>query len=417
MRVASAGGVPVAVTALDSARHEMGHRFPRFLPDGRHFLFATYPDPADGRSICIGALGSRKVKTILSARSTPAYAEPGYLLFERDRQIMAQRFDANRLQLRGEPVGISEAPEFSAMLGDPAVSASRNGIVAMLRSQPPNTRLMLLDRTGSTRARYGLQSAPWEVVAVARNGKRAALGNGGDLWILDLRRMVPLPFSAGRGSRTAAWSPDGDRLAFISSDHGREEVTIGTLEGQSQVIRTSEDPFKYVSDWSRDGRYIVFITQGAPTGMDIWLLPLDGDRKPVPYLRTPARERTACVSPDGRWLAYVSDESGQNEIYVQSFPQPGGKVRISLDGGDGPIWWARAGRELLYVHGPTVMSVPVATGVDFLPGTPRPLFTHPPGVTSGDVMDDGESFLVSVAAGSRPRDIQIIANWRALLKR
>ncbi len=417
MRVSSMGGEPVAVTALDSARHETGHRFPRFLPDGRHFLFATYPGPADGRNICVGALGSREVKRILSAGSTPTYADPGYLLFEQDRQIMAQRFDAGRLELEGEAVEIAEAPMASGMLGDPTVSASRNGILAMLRSQPPNTRLVLLDRTGSTRVRYQLHPAPWVVSAVSRDGKRAALTNGGDLWILDLSRPIPLRLT--RGGTTAAWSPEGDRLAFITSHSGREEICVATLDGRSQVIRSTDDPFKYVTDWSGDGRFIVFVTQGGPTRQDLWLLPLGGDRTPVPYLRTQAAEYWGRLSPDGRWLAYSSDESGQYEIYVQSFPQPGRKVRVSLDGGREDIWWTRAGRELIYSRGSTartLMSVPVAVGKDFLPGTPRPLFTLPAGVTGIDVVGDGEGFLVTTPAESRPRDIQLIVNWRALLK-
>ncbi len=424
MRVASGGGEPVAVTALDSARHESAHRFPFFLPDGDHFLFAALPEGPNGLDIYVGSLRSRGAKRVLTARSAPVYVEPGFLLFERDGRLMAQRFDAGWLELEGDPVAIANAPEPSDLNAEPVASASRDGRLAALRSTPPDTRLELIDRTGATAARYELPPAPWTVVRTAPDGRRAAVADGKDIWIVDLVRSVPMRFAAtdmrfastalNTGS-LAVWSPDGSRIAFVSKHAGREEIHIAGLDGRADPVSTTEDAFKRVWDWSRDGRFIVFGVLKAETKWDLWLLPLQGDRKPVPYLFGPSDERWARVSPDGRWLAYDSAETGQREVYVQSFPRTDRKVRVSLDRGDSPAW-ARGGKELLYRRGRTVMVVTVGTGKDFQPGTPRPLFTLPES-TSADVVADGKDFLASVATETRARDIRLILNWTAMLKR
>jgi serine/threonine protein kinase len=416
MRVASGGGEPVAVTALDSTRHESAHRFPCFLPDGEHFLFAALPAGPSGWDICVGSLRSREVKRILTAGSAPVYAEPGYLLFERDRRVMAQRFDPGRLKLVGDAVAIADAPERSGMDADPVASVSRKGSLALLRSVPPDTRLALLDRTGATRARYNLPPGPWSVLAASPDARRAVVVNGSDLWIVDLARSVPMRFApTSAGAKSAVWSPGGDRVAYVSKHAGREEIYLAGLDGRAETVPTTEDPFKIVYDWSRDGRYVVLGVLSAATAWDLWLLPLEGDRKPVPYLQGSSPEWSARVSPDGRWLAYGCIETGRPEVYVQSFPRPGRKVRVSLDGGDSPMW-AKGGQELLYSRGQTVMSVPVETGQEFRPGSPHRLFNLATGVTGLDVVADGERFLTSTATETRPRDIRIVLNWKALLK-
>jgi Tol biopolymer transport system component/tRNA A-37 threonylcarbamoyl transferase component Bud32 len=417
MRVAAGGGEPSAVAALDSARHESAHRFPCFLPDGEHFLFAVLPGRPNGWDIYVGSLRSRAVKRVLTARSAPVHVEPGFLLFERDGRVMAQRFDPRRLELEGDPMAIADAPEPSDLDAEPVASASRNGRLVVLRSVPPDTRLELIDRTGATIARHELPPAPWAVARAAPDGRRAAVLNGNDIWIVDLVRSVPMRFASTSASQpTAVWSPDGNRIAFVSKHAGREEIHIAGLDGRADPAPTTEDAFKLVWDWARDGRFVVFGGLSPETGWDLWLLPLEGDRKPVPYLRGASWETGARVSPDGRWLAYDSNETGQAEIYVQSFPQPGRKVRVSPDGGNTPEW-AHSGKELLYYRGGTVIAVPVAPGEDFRPGTPRPLFTIPGGTTAADVVADGDRFLVSVATEVQARDIRLILNWQALLKR
>jgi len=419
MRVPAAGGDPIAVTTLDSTRHESGHRFPCFLPDGGHFLFAALPGGPDGWDTYVGSLGSRAVKRLLTARSVAVYAEPGYLLFERDGRVLAQRFDLGRLELQGAPVSIAEAPEPSDLDAEPVASASRNGRLAILRSEPDDTRLEMRDRTGTTTAHYDLPPGPWTVSSVAPGGRRAAVLKGDEIWVLDLDRSVPMRFATHLASNpTTVWSPDGNRIAFGGKHDEREEIYVGGVDGRVDFLPTTDEAFKWVSDWSPDGRSIVYSGNRAETGWDLWILPMDGDRKPVPYLHGPASEFMGRISPDGRWLAYVSNETGQQEVYVQSFPEPGRKVRVSLDGGVSPSW-ADGGRQLRFVNPARreIVAVPVKEGAELEPGPPRKIADIPSDVTSGGRVGDGGSTLVSVATNRRPRDIRLILDWTALLGR
>jgi len=419
MRVTAGGGEPTAATVLDSSRHETAHRFPYFLPDGEHFLFAALPGGPNGWDICVGSLRSRTARRLMAARSAAIYAEPGYLLFERDGRVMAQRFDPGRLALTGDPVAIADAPERSDLDAEPVVSASRNGRLALLQSVPPDKRIEIVDRTGATRTAYNLPSAPWNAWGVSPDGRRAAILNGRDIWILDLARSVPMRFASSTASApSVVWSPDGTRLAFVTKHKGREEIHIAGLDGQAEPIPTTEDPFKVVCDWSRDGRFIVFATLNAETGWDLWVLAAEGERKAVPYVRDTGSQGGGFVSPDGRWLAYQSDETGQAEVYVQSFPVPGLKTRVSPDGGVYPIW-TRSGREMLYGRGSVLMAVSIEAGEDLRPGTPRRLFTWRPGMRNYDYVSfgDGERFLASFVIHETSRNIRLVLDWPALLKR
>ena len=260
----------------------------------------------------------------------------------------------------------------------------------------------------------------FRIANFAPDGRRAAVLNGSEIWIVDLVRSVPMRFATSSSSTpSTVWSPDGNRIAFISKHDGREEIHIAGLDGRADPVPTTDDPFKAVWDWSRDGRYIVFSGLSAETGWDLWLLPLNGDRKPVPYLRGTAWEMFGRISPDGRWLAYQSNETGQTgqaEVYVQSFPEPGRKVRVSLDGGAFPRW-ADGGRQLEYNSGGAVIAVPVKEGEEFQPGSPRKLFTMPRDATSGAIVGDGSRTLVGIATGRRPRDVRIVIDWTAMVGR
>jgi Tol biopolymer transport system component len=256
------------------------------------------------------------------------------------------------------------------------------------------------------------------VSSVAPDGRRAAVLKGEEIWVVDLVRSVPMLFATNLASTpTTVWSPDGNRIAFGAKHEAREEIYIGGLDGRVDLVPTTDDPFKGVSDWSADGRSIVFWAQNAETGTDLWILPMEGDRKPVPYLHGVANESMGRISPDGRWLAYVSDETGQSEVYVQSFPEPGRKVRISADGGVFPVW-VDGGRRLGYINTARreLVAVPVTEGEEFQPGPESKVADVSPDVTSGarTRMADG-SALVSVATDRRPRDIRLILDWTALL--
>ncbi len=417
LRVSAGGGEATPVTTLDSARHETSHRFPCFLPDGDHFLYVALPPGPNGWDTYVGSLKSKTAKKVLTAGSAAVFAEPGYLLFAREGRIMAQRFDTGRLELTGDAAAIGNAPEYSDMDAEPVVSASRTGHLIVLQSESPQTRLQWLDRSGAARGAIPLPPGPWAVRRLSPDGRRAGVLNGTDIWIVDVERSMPTRFAPTMSTEASlVWSPDGRQMAFVSKQTGRSEVYAGSADGagEPELVPTTDAQFKYVMDWSPDGRHLVFMAVDPSTAQDIWILPMSGERKPEPYLRSAYAENAARVSPDGRWLAYQSTESGDVEIYVQSFPRPGHKVRVSSDGGAQPIW-SRGGTELLYTRGNTLMSVPIEAGDEFRPGAPRPLFAPPDGVTGGDVSADGERFLVSAAAEAPRRDIRLFLNWAAAL--
>jgi serine/threonine-protein kinase len=214
------------------------------------------------------------------------------------------------------------------------------------------------------------------------------------------------------------WSPDGSRVAFASKQTGRSEIFVASSDGAGspELVQTTDAQWKDVLDWSPDGTFIVFGINDPATRGDIWLLPMTGARKPEIYLKTQFFEGNGRVSPDGRWLAYSSNETGGPEIYVQSFPKPGRKVRVSNDGG---FWaaWSRGGKELLYDNGKSVFAVPVEAGDEFRPGVPREVFKIPDAVTAGDLTADGERLLASVAAEPTHREIQLFINWTAALEK
>ncbi len=417
MAVSAAGGVPSPVTTLDPARRQASHRFPSFLPDGEHFLFVALPGGVGGLETFVGSLHERTVKKVLTADSAAVYAEPGVLLFAREGRILAQPFDTGRLEPSGEPVVIADAPPSTDLDAEPVVSASDNGRLVFLRSGVHSTNLEWIDRSGAPRGTIPLPAGPWRMVALSPDLRRAAVMNGPDIWLVDLARAIPTRLaSTFSNEANLVWLSDGRRIVFSSNRSGKAEIYIGSLEatGEPERVATTDAQFKTVWDVSRDGRTMVFGALGDTTSWDLWVLPMEEDGKPRPYQAGPGPENGARISPDGRWLAYVSVESGQPEVYVQSFPVPGRKVRISVDGGGSPAW-TRGGKELLYGSGNTIMTVPIGGGADLEPGAPRPLLRLPEGATGTDATPDGERFLVT-SGPEVQRDIRVILNWTSLLR-
>ena len=420
VRISSGGGEMTPVTTLDAGRHEASHRFPCFLPDGDHFLFVTLPSGPNGWDTFVGSLKSKSVKKVLTAGSAATFAEPGYLVFARDGRVMAQRFDTGRLELKGDAVAIGNLPDYSDIDAEPPVSASRNGRLIVLQSDPPKTALLWHDRAGASLDAITLPSGSWNMRRLSPDGRRAAVVNGTDIWIVDLARSMPTKFAPTLSAETSlAWSPDGSRIAFVSKQTGRAEIFIGSADGAGspELVPTTDTQFKYILDWSPDGKFLVFRIEDPSTKADLWLLPMSGERKPEPYLASPNSETAARVSPDGRWLTYNSDESGTTEVYVQSFPKPGHKVRVSGNGGYNPRW-SRGGKELLYANQDGMLtSVQVDAGDEFRPGVLKQLFKGSGLRTGGDVTADGERFLISEAAETPHREIRLFVNWAASLEK
>ncbi len=420
LRVSSGGGETTPATTLDAARHETAHRFPNFLPDGDHFLYVALPPGPNGWDTFVGSLKSKSVKKVLTAGSAAVFAEPGYLVFAREGRVMAQRFDTDRLELTGDAVAIGNAPTYSDTDAEPVASASRNGRLIVLHSEVPETKLRWLDRAGAPHGEIALPPGPWNVYRLSPDGRRAGVTNGTDIWIVDLERSMPTKFAPTMSTEaTLVWSPDGSRVAYVSKQTGRSEIFVGNSDGAGtpELVPTSDALFKYIEDWSPDGKFVVFRTVDPSTQGDLWLLPMSGDRTPEPYLKTAYAESDARVSPDGRWIVYVSNESGGGEIYVQSFPKSGHKVRVSSDGGFNPFW-SRGGKELLYVaRDGTLMSVPIVAGEEVRPGVPTKLFAGSDLATGGDVTADGQRFLISEAVEAPHREIRLFVNWAETLPR
>lgn len=407
-RVGASGGTPVEVTAFDIAQRDSSHRWPRFLPDGRHFFFLASPtggeDPAT--SICVGSLDMKMRKPVVQASSQPLYFD-GHLLFVRDGILIAQQFDEKRLEVVGEPVALSvQQIAGNANFARRMVSIAANGTLLYQSGETiRDSQLAWTDRTGKVLATVG-DPQPYGAVRIAPDGHAVVAvirsGVSQNLWLFD-NRGVKSRLTFGREA-APVWSPDGKRIAYTSrpKDFGELYVHDLTSGSDEPLFVTKAD--KTTTSWSSDGQ-ILFYTEvsRAGSGGDIWYLTL-ADRKPHLYLRTPFPETSAQISPDGKWVVYQGNETGRAEIYIAPFPPTGAKWQVSNGGAVQPRW-KRDGKELFYVtlDNPTLVAVPVRLGVTPEIGQPASLF--PLRLTSlgipYDVAPDGR-FLFNGRIGEAP---------------
>jgi Tol biopolymer transport system component len=418
-RVSATGGTPVQVTWLDSTRHEAGHRFPCFLPDGRHFLFVSLPAVADGFEVHVGSIESREIVHLMVAGSAPVYAEPGYLLYRRGEQLMAQRFDAARLELVGEPVALMDAPVRSDALAEPIASASTNGRLIVPTRVGDDRRLSWFEPSG-LRTPVALEAGQWVRPVLSPDNRLVAIQNAQDLWRVDVARGSATRLTNGATNYDPIWSPDGKWIAFTSDRTGREEIFVIASDGSGEArhLPTTETQFKLADAWVGDE--ILVSSIGVGTGTDLWIVPADGSAPARPFIQTSFAERGARVSPDGRWVAYRSNESGADEdVYVQSFPVPGHKLRVTTNGVR-IHWWAPDSRSILYrsLSGLEIVEVPLVPAGDGLEaGTPRLRHQLPADYLLGDLSADGRRMIaVTSNAATARRDLRVILNWPALLE-
>jgi eukaryotic-like serine/threonine-protein kinase len=437
-RVPAAGGTPVPVTNLGNGPGE-GNRFPLFLPDGVHFLYNAGSDKPAAAGVFLGSLDGSSPTRILPDASNAVYAPsaapggPGYILFRHENTLMAQPFDARGLKTAGDSFPIAEQVTNGGNGGFGAFSASQNGLLVFRSGASDADReLVWMDRAGK---RLGVVGKPgaFREFAVSPDEKTLAVMVGNfsqsDIWLEDMGRGVlsRVTFRAGV-NRDPMWSPDSGRVVFAAQAPGTYTADIYRKlsggNGQEELLLHAGIN-GYPQDWSPDGKWIVYQQTGQKTPGDLWLLPLSGDRKPVPYLQTPFVESSAKFSPDGKWMAYQSNESGQFQVYVQTIPASGAKYQISSAGGGLPQW-RRDGRELFYISADQkLMAVPVKLGATVEVGTPQPLFPAAfPLNLVGLVYEpsrDGQRFLVNVPAGGEAavtsQPLTVVTNWQAALKK
>jgi len=428
-RVSAAGGTPTRVLPFDESRKETLQTWPYFLPDGQHFLYQSWNGRSDTSAIFVAALDTADRKFLLNADSSPLYASPGYLLFARGNTLTAQSFDARKLNVSGETFPVVEQIGYNRNNSYCHASVSVDGTLAYLSGGVISRQLIWFDRNGKQLESLGPPSEINDVV-LSRDGKRIAIqravdGNF-DIWLMDVARAVPSRFTFEAATEdNPIWSPDGNFVAFSSAGLGEPEISINrkpsTGLGNPEVLLKS-DKGQEPTDWSTDGRFILFNQYEQKTGGDIWVLPLFGDGKPYALLNSEFEETTGRFSPDVHWFAYTSNESGRTEVYIETFPKTGGKWLVS-NGGGGQPHWSPDGKELFYIApDKRLMSVEIKTGSAVEIGAPKPLFTSK--VASYDapnryvVAPDGQRFLVNAPAGDATASpITVIVNWASGLKK
>jgi eukaryotic-like serine/threonine-protein kinase len=421
LKVSEAGGAPTQLTTLDYSVGEALHADPSFLPDGRHFLYSSIRTASTlTQWICVGSLDSSQTKCLLTTDSRALYAPPGDLLYLRSGTLMAQPFDARQLATTGDAVPIAD--------GVQDFSASTNGILASKAGgASEQTELQWFDRSGKNLGTLG-QPAEYSSPALSPDGTRAAVGiqdmqaGRRELWVFDLKRGTTSRFTFDPADEfNPVWSRDASEIMFTSTLTGTRDIYEKASNGigDPEVVFASKDQQKSVDDWSPDGRYVVYDTTLVPA--NLWVLPLFGDRKPFPFVQGDYDVRQASFSPNGRFIAYTSNESGNFEIYVQTFPDRSGKWQVSAAGGIHPEW-RRDGKELFFVSDNKLMAVDVKTdGPQFQAGIPKPLFGAP--FRSGRWNSvfaptaDGQRFLaVTTTEQQNASPITVVMNWNANLK-
>lgn len=427
-QVSASGGVPTAATTINRDRGEIYHAWPWFLPDGEHFLYLAQNDTTAssiGNYMAkIGSLDGKTDKELFRVNSRIEYAPPGYLLYSVGGVLMARRFDAGKLDVIGEPIPIAE--NVAAVAQRSYFSVSNDGtLIYQVGSQVTKSRLVWVDRTGKELGDIG-EPGPYEDFSLSPDGTRLAYqrndleSNTSDIWILDLRRGVPtrLTFDAANDI-FPQWSPDGSMIAFSSSRNGNYQIFERQANGlgDAKLVAAAPSGQLFLSDWCRDGRTMLATHFGNTD--DIWAL-YRGDSTSYSRFETPNhRELRARISPDGKFIAYQSDESGHGEIYVRDIGQTGGKWQISSDNGYAPIW-RPDGREIYYNNGSSdFIAVPIKTaGDNFEAGIPQKLFNlrfYTGGFRQRryDVSADGQKFIFNVAQGeSSHSEMVVVLNWQ-----
>jgi len=425
-RISSKGSTATAVTS--PTQSETSYRFPSFLPDSQHFMFYAINNNITGSGVYVGSLNSKETHRLVIADSSAVYIN-GHLIYERAGTVWGQSFDPDHLKITGEAFPISEKPWYDALITGLSAFSAGNDVLAFRSGGVQKTSFVWFDRTGKELEEVAIPGVYFEP-SLAPDEKHISLSAmyfqniSSDVYTLDLLRGTFTRFTfEPEAELTSLWSPDGKYIVYSSFPAGGiyKKLANGTATPEL-LLKLSI--FGIPEDWSLDGRYVSFSKLDFKTfTSDVWILPMDGSRKPFPYLETKYFENDSQIAPNGKWLAYTCDESGRSEVYVQSFPSPGNKVQISTTGGVCPKW-RRDGKELFYVSpDKKIMSVTINDGPNLEPGVPQALFQTQiaSNIESRNhyvVTADGQRFLINTQLKEvATAPINVVVNWSATLKK
>jgi eukaryotic-like serine/threonine-protein kinase len=429
MQVPASGGTPKPVTVMDTSKHD-SHRWPYFLPDGKHFLYlavihANGRDPND--AIYFASLDGKENRLLMRGFTNVAYAA-GRLLFMRDSALMAQPFDPRTGVLEGEAERLAEDVLVDGTVWRAQFDASSGGGLAYASGGLTPWQAMWYDRTGKQQGAAGEKVSNLLSVRLSPDGTRLATEAGetnSDIWIYDRKRQVNTRLTFGNGaSSSPVWSPDGQWIAYSGVRHKTNlyRKPVNGM-GQEELLLEGDGTVRTPLDWSPDGKSLLFLVGDKASTGQIWTLLLAGDRKPLPVTQNTVVAVSARFSPDGHWVAYTSNESGRQEVYVMPFGGGAGKWQISSTGGVQPVW-RRDGKELFFWSAEnTLMSVPITLkpeGVEVGAAQQLFRFNNPVGiigvVSPYDVTADGQRFTLITTPQQLSRPITLVTNWRAELK-
>jgi len=426
-QVPATGGTPKAITAIDATKHD-SHRWPQFLPDGKHFLYlavihGNFRDPNNGTYLA--SLDGEKSHLVMRASTNVAYAA-GRLLFMLNTSLMAQPFDVETGELHGTAERLADDVLVDATVWRAQFDISGSGPLVYSSGGVP-WQAMWYDRAGKQLGPAGERVFNLLALRMSPDGNRLATeaGETSEIWTYDQQRRVNTRLTFGNGSSSApVWSPDGHWIAYggFRSKNGLYRKPVNGM-GEEEALLQPDSTIRNPLDWSPDGKHILFGVGDLSAKGQIWVLPLFGDRKPVPLTQENVVAGSARFSPDGHWVAYSSDESGRQEVYVMPFDREAGKWQISSKGGVQPMW-RRDGRELFYWSAEnTLMSVAITLEASTVKvGATNPLFrfNNPIGlagiVSPYDVAKDGRRFVLITTPEHAPRPFTLVTNWMAELK-